>query len=145
MKEPYRKGLANRPGPKSCAGAREGMGEALARVHAGQPLSSEITRSGAPTLYCDGQGNTTCGVIRESHVGPAESETLRMRENSVHENREIPRVPVVEGSAGRPVKVKPRTTGMHARGKSDMPIVPMKPPNKDGYIIRRRRGRREGA
>ena len=145
MKEPYRKGVANHPGPKSCAGAREGTGEALARVHAGQPLSSEITCSGAPTLYCGGEGNTMCGVIRESPVGPAESETLRMRGNSMHENREIPQVPVVEGSAGRPVKDRTRTTGMYARGKSDMPIVPMKSPNKDGCSIRRRRRRREGA
>ena len=47
MKEPYRKGVANRPGPESCAGGREVTGEALTGVHAGQVLSSEII-----TLAC---------------------------------------------------------------------------------------------
>ena len=42
MKEPYGKGLATRPGPESCAGHGNMTGEALTRVHAGQPLSSEI-------------------------------------------------------------------------------------------------------
>ena len=41
MKEPYGKGLATRPGPESCAGHGNMTGEALTRVHAGQPLSSE--------------------------------------------------------------------------------------------------------
>jgi hypothetical protein len=42
MKEPYGKGLAARPGPESCDGHGNMTGEALTRVHAGQPLSSEI-------------------------------------------------------------------------------------------------------
>ena len=42
MKEPYRKGLATRPDPESCAGGREALGEALTGAHAGQVLSSEI-------------------------------------------------------------------------------------------------------
>ena len=47
MKEPYGKGLATHPGPESCAGHGNMVGEALTRAHAGQPLSSEIT-----TLAC---------------------------------------------------------------------------------------------
>jgi len=43
MKEPYRKGVANHPGPESCAGGREAPGEAWTGVHAGQLLTSEIT------------------------------------------------------------------------------------------------------
>jgi hypothetical protein len=42
MHEPYRKGVANRPDPESCAGGREALGEALTGAHAGQVLSSEI-------------------------------------------------------------------------------------------------------
>ena len=42
MKEPYRKGLATRSDPESCAGRREASGEALTGAHAGQVLSSEI-------------------------------------------------------------------------------------------------------
>lgn len=48
----------------------------------------------------------------------------------MHENREIPPALAGEGSAGRPEKASGRTSGMHAGGKSDSPIVPMKPPNK---------------
>ena len=52
MKEPYGKGLATRPGPESCAGHGNMTGEALTRVHAGQPLSSEITSSACrPCTY----------------------------------------------------------------------------------------------
>jgi len=45
MKEPYGKGRATHPGPESCAGHGNMTGEALTRVHAGQPLSSEIIPS----------------------------------------------------------------------------------------------------
>jgi RNA-directed DNA polymerase len=45
MKEPYKKGVAHRLGPESCAEGREVLGEALTGVHAGQVLSSEITTS----------------------------------------------------------------------------------------------------
>lgn len=43
--EPYRKGIANRPAPDSCAGGGNIAGEALTGGNAGQPLSSEITLS----------------------------------------------------------------------------------------------------
>ena len=42
MKEPHRKGVANRSNPESCAGGGNIAGEALTGAHAGQPLSSEI-------------------------------------------------------------------------------------------------------
>jgi hypothetical protein len=45
MKEPHRKGVANRSNPESCAGDGNTAGEALTGVHAGQPLSSEISVS----------------------------------------------------------------------------------------------------
>ena len=44
MQEPYKKGLATHLGPESCAGSREGTGEALARVHAGEVSSSDISQ-----------------------------------------------------------------------------------------------------
>ena len=50
MKEPYGKGVANHPDPESCAGDGNIAGEALTGAHAGQPLSSEITSIGVPTL-----------------------------------------------------------------------------------------------
>ena len=57
MKEPHRKGVANHPDPESCAGGGNIAGEALTGAHAGQPLSSEITSIGVPTLYGEGEGN----------------------------------------------------------------------------------------
>ena len=45
MKEPYGKGLASHLGPESYADDGNIVGVALTRVHAGRPLSSEITIS----------------------------------------------------------------------------------------------------
>jgi group II intron reverse transcriptase/maturase len=53
-----------------------------------------------------------------------------MRGNSPHGNREIPQVPVVYPTTGRPKKVYDHTFGVYACGKSDGRIVPRKPPNK---------------
>ena len=46
MEELYVEGVAIHDGPESCVGVREGDGEALTGVRAGQPLSREITASG---------------------------------------------------------------------------------------------------
>jgi RNA-directed DNA polymerase len=45
MEEPYGEGVASHTGPESCAGGREGTGEALTGEHVGWVLSSEITHS----------------------------------------------------------------------------------------------------
>ena len=42
MEEPYIEGVANRDGPESCAGFREGIGEALTGERIGEVLSREI-------------------------------------------------------------------------------------------------------
>ncbi len=126
MKESYGKDLASHPDPESCVGGREDAGEALTGAHAGQPLSSEITLTGVPTPYGEGEGNMADGAKREPAANAAESETLSMRGNSSHEKREIPRVPT-SGAVGRPEKVSDRTSGVHARGKSEGRVVPKKP------------------
>jgi hypothetical protein len=46
MRTPDIEGVAIHDGPESCAVVREGGGEALTGVRAGQPLSREITASG---------------------------------------------------------------------------------------------------
>jgi RNA-directed DNA polymerase len=132
MKEPHGEGLANHTGPESCVGRREAAGEALTGVHADQPLSCEIKVSGTPTLSSQAEGNIGCGVMRESRSGPAQSETLCMRGNSSHGNREIPSAPLADGLLGRSEKAVGRTSDMHAGGKSDGPIVPGKSPNNHG-------------
>ena len=93
MKESYGKDPASHPDLESCVGGREDAGEALTGAHTGQPLSSEITLTGVPTPYGEGEGNMADGAKREPAANAAESETLSMRGNSSHEKREIPRVP----------------------------------------------------
>ena len=93
MKEPHRKGVANRPDPESCAGGGNIAGEALTGAHAGQPLSSEITSIGVPTLWNVGEGHVGGRDTRERPLDAAESENLSMRGNSMHENRETWRLP----------------------------------------------------
>ncbi len=123
MKEPYGEGPASHTGPESCADAREGIGEALTGAHTGKVSSCEINRFGMPTLFTEAEGNTEHGVMRESCEGPAQSKTLGMCGNSLHGNREIPKVPVQAGKAGRPEKANCRTSGVYASGKSDGCIV----------------------
>ena len=71
-------------------------------------------------------------LLRQPFTGPAQSETLCMRENSPHGNREIPRIFIDDGKMERSEKAGSRTSDMHIRGKSDGPIVPKKSPNKSG-------------
>ena len=62
--------------------------------------------------------------------------------NSLHGNREIPKVPVQDGRAGRPEKANCRTSGVYASGKSDGCIVPEKPSNNSNMLAEMVEGRR---
>jgi group II intron reverse transcriptase/maturase len=68
---------------------------------------------------------------RKSFMDAAESETLRMRGNSMHGNRETLETPTPQG-AGRSGKAFCRTPDMHVSRESDGPIVPKKRANKAG-------------
>ena len=83
-------------------------------------MSSVITPSGTPTSWNGREGNRMRGDIASRVNRPAESQTLRMRECSMHENREIPAVPVGRPrmpSAGRPGKACGQNPDVHAVGK----------------------------
>ena len=97
MKESYRKGTASHPDPESCGSGRKASAEALTGAQAGQPWSCEIRQSGMPTLLSEAEGYTASGAHGEPLAGPAQSETLRMRGNSSHGNREIPSSPATGG------------------------------------------------
>ena len=70
-------------------------------------------------------------VNRKPLVDAAESETLRMRGNSMHGNRETLETPASQG-AGRFGKASSRTPDMHVPRESDGPVVPEKRTNKAG-------------
>ncbi len=91
MKESYSEDLASHAGPELYAGDGNVMGVATTGVHAGQPLSSEITCLVCRRSAANGRQYRACrqGEIRS---GTTESETLSMRGNSKRENREIPGV-----------------------------------------------------
>ncbi len=65
-------GVANHSDPESCAGVREGAGEALTGVCIGQVLSLEngFNVLDADTIF-DVEGNTKGGISRERPFGLA--------------------------------------------------------------------------
>ena len=133
MQESHDEGPASHIGPESCGGGRKAAGEALTGVRAGQVSSCEIRLSGTPMLLSYAEGHTNGGATGKPPVGPAQSQTLSMCGNSSPGNREVPQVPVEYHTTGRPKKVYDRTFGMHACGKSDGRVVPMKPSNKGAF------------
>ena len=95
MEELYTEGVASRGGPESCAGVREGVGEALTGVGAGQVIEPRNISSGVPTPSPRAEGNICGSVMRELSWDPAWSENLCMYRNSLRENREVPLSPAV--------------------------------------------------
>ena len=137
MKESYSKDLASHTGPESCAGAREGTGEALTGVRTGQVLSRESIRiQDADAVIPSGRQhlNHRDGEMIQD---PARSETLSMYGNTLRENREIPCSSSGEhvSSSGALCEVQGRETQMHGHGKSDGPTVPAKSPNKGSTAV----------
>jgi hypothetical protein len=84
----YDEGVANRIGPKPCAGAREGIGEASAGVRIGQPSSLENPISRAPTLF-DWRKATRMGALARAPARPGGVEEPGMCGRSLRGNREI--------------------------------------------------------
>ncbi len=68
---------------------------------------------------------------RKPLVDAAESETLSMRGNSMHGNRETLETPPLPGGR-RSEKANGRTADMHVSRESDGPIVPQNRTNKAG-------------
>jgi group II intron reverse transcriptase/maturase len=69
---------------------------------------------------------------RKPLADTAESETLRMRGNSLHGNRETLEAPTLQCGGGRSEKAYGQTSNMHASRESDDLIVPEKRTNKAG-------------
>ena len=90
MKESYREGVANHPGPEVCEGGREAALEALDRGIRRRDieLRNQLVPGAGPVRAVGRPYG--CGRERESARGPAESKTPGMRRNSMRENREAP-------------------------------------------------------
>ncbi len=132
MKVRYRKGVAIYPGPESCGGAREGVGEALTGEPAGQPLSREIGSLGVPTPLCFAEGYAEDSAIRELSEDSTRSKTLSMRGSPSCRNWEVSSAPDGELPSGRLGKALCRKPDLDAGEKSDACVVPTNDPNKSG-------------
>src|SRR6266496_4240382 len=69
-RELYIEGVAIRGGPESCAGVREGVGEALAGVCVGGAIEPRNQRSGVPTPYNEVEGNIVGRVFASGRRTP---------------------------------------------------------------------------
>ena len=96
MKESYREGVANHPGPQPCEGGREAALEAWERGICRQDIQlRNPLNSGADAVMAGGRQHEG-GRQRETALDPAESKTPGMRRNSMRENRETPWLPVAK-------------------------------------------------
>lgn len=100
METLYTEGLATHGGPESCAGVREGVGEALTGVRAGRAIEPRNRLSGADAVQTSGRQHRR-QRYRELLADPAGSENLCMRGAFMRENREVPCPPVAGFAAGR--------------------------------------------
>lgn len=121
--------MANHSDPESCVTHREVWGEALAGETGRPAIEPRNQEIGMPTELTISEGHTGHGVKRKSCSDPARSETLRMSGSDLHRSWEVSAVPGATrpGGAG---KVNDRNPVIDAAEKSDIPIVPKKPPNK---------------
>lgn len=88
MKESHIEGVATHDGPESCARTREGTGEALTRVRAGQDIEPRNRSPRAPTSLSEAEGKHGGHRYRKMPDGPARSKTLSTCGISARENRE---------------------------------------------------------
>ena len=102
MKVPDGEGVANRTGPESCVYIRKDMGEALTGdVRAGL-LSREryCKLRGADAVHKSGRQHRPYRY-REIRLGPAWSKTPSTYVSSLHGNREVPCLVLLERSKAR--------------------------------------------
>jgi hypothetical protein len=90
MRTPDIEGVAIHDGPESCIGAREGVGEALIGVRAGQPLSREITASGCRRRLMRRKAISPAALARAVRWTPRGLGNLCMYGVLPRENREVP-------------------------------------------------------
>jgi hypothetical protein len=63
MEELYAEGVATHGGPESCAGVREGVGEALTGVRAGRAIEPRNYEFGVAHVVTEAEGHIAGGVF----------------------------------------------------------------------------------
>ena len=101
MEEPYAEGVAIHGGPESCAGAREGAGEALTGARVGRAIEPRNQQFGVPTQYPLVEGNTASGVRRDAGRPRAVEEPGHARNLQAREPGDPTARPSVDHPAGR--------------------------------------------
>ena len=102
MKVPDGEGVANHTGPESCVYTRKGMGEVLTGgVRAGLLSRERYCKLwGADVVPKSGRQHWSYRY-REIRLGPAWSKTPSTYVSSLHGNREVPRLVLLERSKAR--------------------------------------------
>src|SRR3972149_2556404 len=100
MQEPHGEGQATHTGPESCAGDRQGAGEALTGERAGRVLSRENRTLRYADAVGGGRRPQSGRRYVETDWDPARSETPSMHGRISRENRESPGLPVADGDGG---------------------------------------------
>jgi RNA-directed DNA polymerase len=107
MRELYIEGVAIHDGPESCAGTREGAGEALTGVRAGWAMEPRNHHFGVPTLSHEAEGNIAVSVSASGRRTPRGLRTCACTESScARTGRSRARPPGL--IAGRAVQGTPR-------------------------------------
>jgi hypothetical protein len=105
---PCDEGVAIHIGPESCAGAREGFGEALTGGRIGQPLSRERVLFWVPTPCI--RWKATCpGATARASGQPGVVRDPGMCRRSLRGNREISRLAVRQSPPVRIGKARSRS------------------------------------
>ena len=90
-KEPHIEGLANHDAPESCAGVREGAGEALTGVGAGWAIEPRNADGPGCRRRRKGRKAKSPAALSRAAGGPrAVREPVHARDLSMRENREVP-------------------------------------------------------
>jgi hypothetical protein len=106
MRELYIEGVAIHDDPESCAGTREGAGEASDRGTCRLGIEPRNHRLQGADVVIRGGKQHVPNREREARCGPARSETPCMHGTSLRENREVSGAPPAqawqEAVSGRP-------------------------------------------
>src|SRR5664279_4014573 len=132
METLYTEGVATHGGPESCVGDPRGRSEALTGVHVGRAIEPRNQLDRGAHAVERAEGNIAGGVIASRQRTPRGRRTCACVEPPcarTGRSRDHP----TGGWPGGTSRQRPGgNPGMNDHGKSDLPVVPAKPPNNAG-------------